>query len=38
MRRILLTLMIGAALAVAVPLLWRRLTRTVNTQVHRIGQ
>jgi hypothetical protein len=36
-RRTLLTLIIGAALAAAAPPLWRRLARTSNTQVHRIG-
>ncbi len=36
MRRTLLTLLAGAALAVVAPLCWRRLARTVNTQVHRI--
>lgn len=37
-RRTLLTLTIGAALAVAAPLLWRWIARTSNTQVHRVNQ
>jgi hypothetical protein len=37
-RRTLLTLLIGAGLALAVPVLWRWIARTANTQVHRINQ
>jgi hypothetical protein len=37
-RRTLLTLLIGAGLAAAAPVLWRRIARTSNTQVHRVNQ
>jgi hypothetical protein len=37
-RRTLLLLFAGAALAVALPLLWRWFARTTNTQVHRVNQ
>ena len=38
MFRTLLTLLAGAAIAVALPLARRRLARTTMTQVHRINQ
>jgi hypothetical protein len=38
MRKTVLTLLAGAAVAVAAPRLWRLLARTSNTQVHRINQ
>jgi hypothetical protein len=38
LRRTLLTLLAGAALAVAAPLAWRWIARTSKTQVHRINQ
>lgn len=38
MRRTLLTLAAGIALAVAVPLAWDWFRRNSNTQVHRVNQ
>lgn len=38
MRRTVLLLLAGAALAVALPLSWRWFARTTNTQVHRVNQ
>jgi len=38
MRRTLISMLAGAAIAVAIPLAWRRFERTTNTQVHRINQ
>lgn len=38
MRRTLLSMLAGAALAAAIPVAWRRFARTTDTQVHRINQ
>jgi hypothetical protein len=35
-KRILPAMIAGAVLAVAIPMLWRWIARTSNTQVHRI--
>lgn len=38
MRRRLPAVVLGGALALAGPALWRKFKRTTNTQVHRINQ
>ena len=38
MKRVVVALLCGVALAVAVPALWRWIARTTGTQVHRINQ
>ena len=38
MKSFLPPMIIGAALAVTSPMLWRRLARASDTQVHRINQ